>query len=85
MSEFDEARATRSYWIEVILLSVASAMGYLVIPLIGSLLFLVPLQVLLVRRGITAFGYGAAEVRSNPRRAVKPQSVWNVFLYHQHR
>lgn len=59
MSEFDEARTSRSYWIEVILLSVGSAMGYLV-PLIGPLLFLVPLQVLLVRRGITAFGYGAA-------------------------
>ena len=60
MSEVDEARAARSYWIEVILLAVAAAVSYLVVPLVGPLLFLVPLQALLVRRGITAFGYGVA-------------------------
>lgn len=60
MSEVDETRAARSYWIEVILLAVAASVSYLVLPLFGPLLCLVPLQALLVRRGITAFGYAAA-------------------------
>jgi hypothetical protein len=60
MSEVDKERAARSYWIEVILLAVAAAVSYLVIPLFGQLFFLVPLQALLVRQGIKAFGYGAA-------------------------
>lgn len=60
MSDADDTRAVRSYWIEIVLLAVVAAVSYLVIPLIGLLLFLAPLQALLVRRGITAFGYGAA-------------------------
>jgi hypothetical protein len=60
MSEVDETRAARSYWIEVILLAVVASVSYLVLPLIGPLFCLVPLQALLVRRGITAFGYAAA-------------------------
>lgn len=60
MSEVDDARVARSYWIEVILIAVASAVSYLVIPLIGPLFCLVPLQVLLMRRGIAAFGYATA-------------------------
>lgn len=60
MSDADDTRAVRSYWIEVVLLAVVSSISYLVIPLIGPLFCLVPLQALLVRRGIAAFGYGAA-------------------------
>ena len=60
MSDADDARAVRSYWIEIVLLAVIAAISYLVIPLIGPLFCLVPLQALLVRRGVTAFGYGAA-------------------------
>ena len=60
MSEIDRERAARSYWVEVILLAVAAAVSYLVVPLFGQLFFLVPLQALLVRQGIKAFGYGAA-------------------------
>lgn len=60
MSDADDARAVRSYWIEVVLLAVVATISYLVIPLIGPLFCLVPLQALLVRRGIAAFGYGAA-------------------------
>ena len=60
MSEVDETRAARSYWIEVILLAVAASVSYLVLPLLGPLLCLVPLQALLIRRGIAAFGYAAA-------------------------
>ncbi len=60
MSDADDARAVRSYWIEVVLLAVVASISYLVIPLIGPLFCLVPLQALLVRRGNAAFGYGAA-------------------------
>lgn len=60
MSEVDETRSARSYWIEVTLLAVTASVSYLVLPLFGPLFCLVPLQALLVRRGITAFGYAAA-------------------------